>query len=446
MDDIGQHDDDPWEDFDDHWSEELPVTYREAVACLQELAEQRSDVRIEWEGRQQYESRHWRSDARVVFVDAGGHQMRLRSAKQLGAFKSVVASGVPLHERHAIWYPPEGMISARLIGNFDEYLQIVVRNLVPKEQRKLELDSPLGRDMAGLLASTGLFEVSTEGPGACSSLRLTTVSPELSHLYRLRGGRRSVPSLELRGVVAADADAAQEILVAYGTSYLTDLARTHGLSLRLWNTGYRVGSRRNHSYSQKARFPKRRYDTEPADLYTAANGPGHLPTERYLYYYQVLEFYMPKAADQEKARQGAAIIGKARSPLPRTGDNRNLSSEQHQLDAVISDAVPPAAAANLLGDRELFATLSDPSIIEHVHALEDNGTGVPIAGLDYREDLSTRVYQIRCRIVHAKEGGGAKGVPPLAPHSREARDLTADLRLIRFLAEKTLNRWATPLP
>ena len=45
-----------------------------------------------------------------------------------------------------------------------------------------------------------------------------------------------------------------------------------------------------------------------------------------------------------------------------------------------------------------------------------------------------------------KEGGGPGGKSLLAPYSREARDLTADLRLVRFLAEHALERWSEPLP
>jgi hypothetical protein len=44
-----------------------------------------------------------------------------------------------------------------------------------------------------------------------------------------------------------------------------------------------------------------------------------------------------------------------------------------------------------------------------------------------------------------KEGGGREGKALLAPYSREARDLTADLRLVRFLAEHAMERWSEPL-
>ena len=45
-----------------------------------------------------------------------------------------------------------------------------------------------------------------------------------------------------------------------------------------------------------------------------------------------------------------------------------------------------------------------------------------------------------------KEGGGRRGLQLLAPYSREARDLAADLRFVRFLAEHAMQFWATSLP
>ena len=44
-----------------------------------------------------------------------------------------------------------------------------------------------------------------------------------------------------------------------------------------------------------------------------------------------------------------------------------------------------------------------------------------------------------------KEKGGGKA-PSLDLHSQEARDLAADLRLVRYLAGKAMEQWATDLP
>ncbi|MGY5060704.1 hypothetical protein ACWDFR_42715 [Streptomyces sp. 900105755] len=420
MEDISQYDDDLWDDFEDDWFAPPQITYREAVERLKSLADKRTDVVVEWDGKQKWDGRRWRDDARVVFADADGLRMGLRSAAQLEHVERIVSSGVPLPERRAIWYPQNGVITARLVGDFDQFHSALVRSLLPRQKRTVDLEGPLGVDLAGMLASTGAFHVSEEADGSGRSLRLVSVPPELSLLYNTRHGGGLSPSLELSGVSASDAAEAQKVLVAYGTSYLFGLAKAQGASLRLWDTGYRLGSRRGPSYSTKLRFPRRQYDAEPAELYGAGNATGRHPVERWLKYYQVLEFYMP-----------------------RTGIS---GSERNQLDAVINLAVAQADVAGLLRDRQLFTTLSDPAIIQHVVTLEDDGSGAPLPGSDYRTAISSRVYDIRNRIVHMKEGGGRRGTPLLGLHSREARDLAADLRLVRYLAEKAMEHWATALP
>ena len=152
---------------------------------------------------------------------------------------------------------------------------------------------------------------------------------------------------------------------------------------------------------------------------------------------------MIKAADAVAASQGVTV-DRAISPL-RPPPNNRLGVEQNKLDAVIDLALTQAQLMNLLSDRELFAPVSDSQVVQDVQALTADPSGQPDNGRDYRLEVSTRVYGIRNRIVHMKEGGGRNSQKLLAPYSREARDLAADLRLARFLAEYTLEYWAIPL-
>lgn len=444
MEDISQYDEDPWEDFEDDWPTPPQVSYREAVERLQGLARKRTDVLVEWDGKQNRGGRRWRADAHVIFTENNGLRMRLKSAAQLSHFERIVSSGFPIPEHNAIWNPVDRVIAARLVGDFDQFHSALVRSLLPRRKQVADMDGPLISDLAGMLASTGAFHVSEAADGSGRSLRLVSIPPELSLLYNTHRGGGLSPSLELSGVSASSVAEAQKALVAYGTSYLFSLAKAQGVSLRLWNTGYRLGSRRGPSYSKKVRFPQRQYDAEPAELYGAGNSARRHPVEQYLKYYQVLEFYMPKAVDWEVTQQGVARLDQAKSPYSRR--NNKLSSEQNQLDAVINLAVTETDITGLLRDQEMFTTLSTPQIIQHVETLEHDGFGSPLLNTDYRRAISSRAYGIRNRIVHMKEGGGLKGTPLLDLHSREARDLAADLRLIRYLAEKAMERWATPLP
>jgi hypothetical protein len=61
------------------------------------------------------------------------------------------------------------------------------------------------------------------------------------------------------------------------------------------------------------------------------------------------------------------------------------------------------------------------------------------------DEIAARVYSIRNRIVHSKGSDTFRDAPPLWPTSREVSALGADVALIRYLAQRTLIRYGTPL-
>jgi hypothetical protein len=79
-----------------------------------------------------------------------------------------------------------------------------------------------------------------------------------------------------------DAAQAEKVLLEYGTSYLFNLGKATGVSLRLWRSEYRLGSRRRQAHSGKVRFPQHGYDAHPGELYAAGNSASRDPVERYL--------------------------------------------------------------------------------------------------------------------------------------------------------------------
>jgi hypothetical protein len=428
-------------------SDEPAITYREAITELQGLihAQGRTDVRIDWEAG----GRGPQGDARIVFTD-GTAERRLRfgSASQLADFARIITSAVLPDDRHALWYPGSQLITARLVGDYDQVHIAVLRTLAPKLRNATFVrDSPLGRDVEGILESYGAFTAVEQPtlPGSGSrTISIRSAGQDLRMLYGPRS--RAVPSMaiELAGFAVADASTARQVLLDYGTSYLFELVKGTGVSLRLWHSEYRLGSRKLPALSGRAKFPQLRYDEKPAELYAAGNSADRDPIEQYLKYYQVLEFYMPKAADLIAKSEGVPKVGKAHSPLRPPPDNE-LRLEPNRLDAVISLALTPAQVASLLSDRDLFASLSNPKVIKDVQALTALA-GHPDPSTDYRLEISKRIYGIRTRIVHMKEGGSSQSPNLLTPYGREARDLAADLRLIRFLAEHAMRHWARPIP
>ena len=87
-------------------------------------------------------------------------RVRFRSATQLADFVRIMDRATLLADRHAIWYPNERVITARLVGDYDQFHVAIAREVAPRHRnRPFVADSPLGRDVAGILASIGVFSV-----------------------------------------------------------------------------------------------------------------------------------------------------------------------------------------------------------------------------------------------------------------------------------------------
>ncbi|GAB3474612.1 hypothetical protein [Amycolatopsis cihanbeyliensis] len=435
---------DDWDD--DIWPQEPRTTYAEAIARLTSGAASRTDVKLEWNGK-----RGPREDARLAFLDEDGTETlarRISSAEQAITLDNIVRDAHPMPGRHALWYPQEDLIVAHLVGDYDDLITTLSRRLARlRPGTRTPIDSPLGRDVLGELASRGVL-VTTDPAAAPSApartLRLKTASMELGTLYRRGYQHASWVAVELRGFRTSDVLDAEQVLADYGTSYLHEVARSSGVSLRLWDPSYRLTRGMTSCSDGKAPFPVRKYDPIPAALYAAGNAADRDPLERYLKFYQVLEYYMPRAADDLMKKQGVLKIEKAVTPYP-TGVNDSLRAERNKLAAVIDDAVTEVQITGFLRGSHVLKTLNDQQVIRGVRTLATDPSGNPTPGRNYRQDLSERIYDIRCRIVHVKESDGGKNSDPLLPYGQEARDLGADIAVIRFLAERVLRRWAESL-
>lgn len=187
-------------------------------------------------------------------------------------------------------------------------------------------------------------------------------------------------------------------------------------------------------------------DSDPTAFYMYGRSAGGLPLVKYLAMYQVLEYYFPTYAEQDRCRRLTHLlreprfnpfsdkdITKAVKAIMGSGPSRG-PSERLQLLAVLESCI---------AERELRDFIAKD---EHVKASLAHKPGLSKHRLNFKNteasahsQVASRIYDIRCRIVHTKMGDEeGDESPPLLPYSAEANQMTGDLSLIQFLAQRVI--------
>jgi hypothetical protein len=219
-----------------------------------------------------------------------------------------------------------------------------------------------------------------------------------------------------------------------------------------WDTAFQlirargISTRRPRSTTDgqaDLQFPASYYDPEPMSLYWYGRGAVGMPLLQFLAFYQVVEFYFPQFAQQELRVRLQNIV---RSPQFSPHSDREIGR--------LVDALQSAGGRTVWGDEkgQLMATaracVDGQSIRELVEAYDDHfakkikglaDTTLRVAASD--DDLVgravERIYEIRCKIVHTKDGGGGSG-DLLLPFSPEAERLWPDIDLVELLSRGVL--------
>ncbi len=115
--------------------------------------------------------------------------------------------------------------------------------------------------------------------------------------------------------------------------------------------------------------------------------------------------------------------------------------ERDMLETTIKECVSQLELRRFVTDNdERYHFFASPTLSKKVSKKE-----LPMldARLDMRRSAAERIYDIRCRIVHAKAEFDAEG--PLLPTDPEAQYLGPDIDLVRYLAGKALRKSRRPL-
>jgi hypothetical protein len=260
-------------------------------------------------------------------------------------------------------------------------------------------------------------------------------------------------TLKLSGVAAKTHDSALELLNKISGSLFFQIDMLSGVPFALERERRRVPSSRRKVSGEAGdlQYPRVQYDNAPLSLYWYGRSAWGMPLLQYLAFYQAIEFYYPIYSRSEAQRKLKVILKDPTFHSDRDADIARLLSaiyvsrtgafgdERSQLRATLMECCDPEELRSFFeGDasRKEFFTAKKLSPYHKI----------PIANTaaDLRNDVAERVYEIRCKIVHTKIDTKDSALELLLPFSAEAEQLSHDIELVQYLANRVLISSSTP--
>jgi len=215
-------------------------------------------------------------------------------------------------------------------------------------------------------------------------------------------------------------------------------------------TAMRVGNQRQPA-ALAPDFPTLRFPRDAIALYMHACTVHGTPLTAYLTYYQVIEHCMAALSKPNAIRRlRERLIDPAfdldddvalAELLPQAGRGTQANtSERDQIRLAIRACIKREDIEGYLrADESLANFVSDPNTVLANHLIDVNGNPANLPG-----QLADRIYDLRCRIVHAKGNVFDEAGGPLLPFNADAQLLQYDLMLIRFAAQHVLRTAGIP--
>ena len=268
------------------------------------------------------------------------------------------------------------------------------------------------------------------------------------------------PSLVIRNLEFSTNQRALDLLETIANALFFEIDLRYNIPLMLLRQRPRLvagnshSSRRAISREHPLSFPTTSYDRVALELYWYGRSAAGMPLLRFLAFYQSIEFYFPTYSQKEAIRQVKNMLKDPRFNVHDDNDiakvvnafqvtrNGNFGDERSQFRSVIINCVDAAALRSFLEHEYLRDFYADQKQWKSL-----SKTKIPVnePETDLRSAVADRLYDIRCRIVHAKSDGGSVRTEALLPFSREAEQLIYDTTVIQFISTQTLIASSTRL-
>lgn len=290
------------------------------------------------------------------------------------------------------------------------------------------------------------IELTPPQEGAQIRISMGTMSRALQALTDRRVPRLGSPSLRITNTAVKTHDAAVALLERVSNALFFDLDLKLNLPLALAKERRRIVRGRplpNDVEPGDITFPTYEYAAEPMALYWYARSAAGMPLLQFLAFYQCLEFFFPIYSKAEMQRRVRNILKDPSFQARRDRDiarilqaaeaGRGVGDERSQLRNTILECVDPAELRAFIAEAPERA-----NFLAKDKTVSDRRIPTSSSSTDIRNELVERIYDIRCKIVHTKVGGGESAVDLLLPFSKEAEALDHDIDVIQYLARRVL--------
>jgi hypothetical protein len=263
---------------------------------------------------------------------------------------------------------------------------------------------------------------------------------------------RAGQSIRINGINAPRHEGALRVLERVANAVLFECEVKYGIVAILAHARRRRYVKlRGKPPSEPPLAPRFQYQKDAFSLYSYACSAQGMPLLQYLAYYQVLEYYFPSYArrevldrlrnqikDPDFQLEEDAHLGRLIDIMRRYG--AGYGNEQEQLKATVRACVEEDQVKSLLVEENFEEYFTQVSRIKGLSRLN-----LKDRREDMRDQVSRRIYDLRCRIVHTKDEATDRVPELLLPFSAEANSIGPDIELLKYIAQRALIANAVPM-
>lgn len=301
--------------------------------------------------------------------------------------------------------------------------------------------------------SDGKIIVRQSGKPKSPVITLSNVTPNTKVLFS--GTKKDRFEFNISNLTYDGLEEARSLLEDVSNSLFFQIEQETSLAFGIGKVASRAyfdGHPKSIQTEYQLSFPRIDYDRHPMTLYWHALSASEIPLMQFLSFYQAIEFYFQRYTDAVAKKRVSNILKRPNFRIDRSEDIdsivnaarlnavRGSSREADQLKNVISECITVDDLLEFARDNPKTASFlrSDRTIRAHQVKINTDKSSEERQSPEILDDVARRIYEIRCRIVHAKGDPEYAQKAPILPYTQEEQALTADISFIKFVAARII--------